>query len=70
MKADGLVDSRVLQALESGDLIRSAELAETLSLDHEAVADSLERLEARGRVRNAGGETLDNPAPYWHVVYR
>jgi hypothetical protein len=82
-KTDRAVDSRVLGALQdrnlwrpprpwtgAGDmLVRSAEIAEALSLDCDIVIDSLERLEARGRVRNAGG-TLDNPAPYWHVVHR
>lgn len=77
------LDSQVLQALQNrglwdtrrgmtgaGDpLVRSAELAQALSLDCETISDSLERLEARGRVRNAGG-TLDNPAPYWHILHR
>lgn len=77
------IDFKVLQALQNralwdsrrgmtgaGDpLVRSAELAQSLSLDCDAVCDSLERLEARGRVRNAGG-TLDNPAPCRHVLHR
>lgn len=82
-KAEKRVDSRLVRALEDrtlwagirgmtggGDpLVRSAELAEKLSLDYEVVLESLERLEAKGRVRNAGG-TLDDPAPYWHVLCR
>ena len=83
VKADNAVDSQVLRALQNRDLwggarpvtgagdrlVRSAEIAETLSLDCDAVADSLERLEAKGRVRNAGG-TLDNPAPFWFALHR
>ena len=82
-KADSLVDSKVIRALQNRDLwppppvwtvagdlcVRAAEIAEVLSLDCDAVTDSLERLEARGRVRNAGG-TLNNPAPCWHILHR
>jgi hypothetical protein len=82
-KAESAVDSRVLGALQdrnlwalprpftgAGDmLVRTAEIAEALSLDCDVVIDSLQRLEAQGRVRNAGG-TLHNPAPYWHAVHR
>lgn len=82
-KADSRVDARVIRALQdrnlwprprpftgAGDLlVRSAEIAKTLSLDCDVVIESLERLEARARVRNAGG-TLDNPAPYWHILHR
>jgi hypothetical protein len=45
------------------------EIAEALSLEKEVVADTLERLETRGKVTNHGG-TLDNPAPYWSIVRR
>jgi hypothetical protein len=83
VKAQKTVDSRVIRALEDrglwtgirgitggGDpLVRSRELAEKLSLDCEVVIESLDRLETRGRVRNAGG-TLDDPAPHWHVLRR
>jgi len=83
VKADSAVDSQVFRALQNRDLwgasrpmtgagdrlVRSAELAEALSLDCEVVADSLERLEAKGRVKNEGG-TLDNPAPYWFALHR
>src|SRR2546425_5786522 len=82
-KAERAVDAQVIRTLQNRDLwdsrrgmtgagdplVRSAELAEALSLDCDTVIDSLERLEARGRVRNAGG-TLDNPAPYWHILHR
>jgi hypothetical protein len=82
-KADSAVDFRVIQILQNrklwvsprgmtgaGDpLVRSAELAEALSLNPDAVNDSLERLKAQGKVRSADG-TLDNPAPYWHILRR
>lgn len=82
-KAESAVDSRVIQALQNrnlwsshrgftgaGDLlVRSAELAEALELDCDAVTDSLKRLEAQGRVRNAGG-TMNNPAPNWQILHR
>jgi hypothetical protein len=81
--AEKELDSKVFKALQNRDLwnsrrgmtgagdplVRSAELAQTLRLDCDTVNDSLERLEARGRVRNAGG-TLDNSAPYWHILHR
>lgn len=77
------IDSQVLSVLQRRDLwhaprartgsgdpvVRSAEIAEALSLDCDKVTESLERLEARHRVRNAGG-TFDNPAPYWHILHR
>ena len=83
VKANSAVDSQVFRALQNRDLwgasrpttgagdrlVRSAEIAEALSLDCDVVAESLERLEAKGRVRNAGG-TLDNPAPYWFALHR
>lgn len=82
-KAASKVDAQIIRALQdhelwsgprpftgSGDLgVRSAEIAQALSLDIEVVIASLDRLEARGRVRNAGG-TLNNPAPYWHIIHR
>jgi hypothetical protein len=82
-KAERAIDDRVIRALQNPDLwagprpftgagdrgVRSTELAEALSLDQEVVIGSLDRLEARGRVRNAGG-TLGNPAPYWHILHR
>jgi len=82
-RREAQLDVKVIRAMEDRSLwrssrpmtgagviaMRSAEIAEVLSADCDAVADSLERLESRGRVRNAGG-TLDNPAPYWHVLRR
>jgi hypothetical protein len=82
-KADKKIDARIILALQDHDLwsrprvltgggnvgVRSTEIAEALSLDSEVVIDSLERLEARGRVRSASG-TMDNPAPYWFFLHR
>lgn len=82
-KAHKKVDARVILALQDHELwshprpftgagdpgVRSAEIAEALSLDTDVVIESLERLAARGRVRNAGG-TLSNPAPYWFILHR
>jgi hypothetical protein len=44
-------------------------IADALSLDQDAVADSLERLEGQGKVWRHGG-TLDHPSPYWSPVLR
>lgn len=77
------VDKEVLQALANTDLwkgprpmtgggvpaVRAAEIATHLRLQVDLVADSLERLENDGKVREHGG-TLDNPAPYWTIVRR
>ncbi len=77
------IDRRVLEALGNRALwngarpmtgagepaVRSSEIAQLLSLDTETIADSLERLESRGRAKNASG-TLDNPAPYWFIIRR
>jgi hypothetical protein len=82
-KGNEKLDSKVLEALQDpnlprssrgttggGDpLTRSAEIAKALSVDQEAVNDSLERLEARGRVRNAGGSSEDR-SPTWHILHR
>jgi len=78
-----LLDAKVLDALAerslwkgsrpimgSGEsLVRAGEMAERLGLAPDLVADSLERLEAQGKVRRFDG-TLANPAPYWTVVRR
>ncbi len=82
-KADKKIDAQVLQALGNPNLwaqlrpltgagvplVRSAEIAQHLSLDGDIVGDSLERLEARGRVERTNG-TFDNPSPYWHILFR
>jgi len=82
-KKERALDLRILNALGNrslwtgprpftggGDVaVRSAELSEFLDIDQEAVIDGLSRLEARGRAKNSGG-TLDNPAPYWHVLHK
>jgi hypothetical protein len=82
-KADKKVDDKVLQALGNFTLwgyqrsmtgsgipyVRASEIAEHLSLDSDTVSDSLERLEARGRVERSSG-TYDNPTPTWRIVPR
>jgi hypothetical protein len=82
-KAESRIDSKVLHAIGSRELwkgsramtgagipaVRSAEIAVVLRLDEEVVADSLERLEMRGRVSKDGG-TLDDPRPIWLFVPR
>jgi hypothetical protein len=75
-----VIDRRVLEALGNSALwdiarpmtgggiraVKARELAERLSLDVEVVQDSLERLEAHGRVSNQGG-VLADPSPYWII---
>jgi hypothetical protein len=82
-KADSALDSQVFRALQNRDLwgasrpvigagdrlVRSAEIADALSLECDAVADSLERLESKGRVKNVGG-TNDDPSPLWFALHR
>jgi hypothetical protein len=82
-KTERKIDAQILQSLQNRDLwkgprpvtgsgdfaVRTAELADALKLENDTVADSLERLKWRGKVRNAGG-TLDNPSPYWHILHR
>jgi hypothetical protein len=77
------VDSNVMAALEdrsqwtirrpmtgSGDVaVRADELAALLSLDRDSINDALERLEARRRVVNIGGNLAD-PTPRWHTTRR
>lgn len=76
-------DAKVLAALANRDLwknprpmtgagdlcVRAGEIADVLALTAEGVSDSLERLEAEGKVLKHDG-TLSNPAPYWTVVRR
>ena len=72
------LDARVLKAL--GDhvwsrdrpftgggesCIRAAEIADLLHLNLDVVADSLERMESKGRVRRT-----DDVPPYWFIVRR
>lgn len=50
-------------------LVRAGQLAQALSLREETVADSLERLEHKSKVKRHDG-TLDNSSPYWSVIRR
>ena len=72
-KANVRIDSAVWEQIRPvGNYALSQDsqmIAETLSLDQDAVADSLERLEAQGKVRRHEG-TLDHPSPYWSAVIR
>lgn len=82
-RAERKIDAQILEILGKPDLwgyqrpltgagiplVRAAELAQQLALDLEAVGDSLERLESRGRVLRTQG-TMDNLAPYWHIMLR
>ena len=81
-KADKKIDARVFGALEDSTLwqqnriavsgyplVWPQEIAEHLSLDKDVVYDSLERLQARGKVRKTDGN-MENPAPRWHVIRR
>jgi hypothetical protein len=53
---------------------RSDELAQMLSMDHDAVCDSFERWELRGRVKRGrvknDGPTMNHPSSYWHILHR
>jgi hypothetical protein len=83
-KSEREVDSRVLEALGNFGLwrkgprartgagipgVKSDELAELLQLSQDAIADSLERLEAVGKAKRSSG-SLDDPAPWWFIVPR
>lgn len=82
-KAHRAIDGKVIKLLQThdgwknwhpitgaGDIqVRSAEIAERASLDQEEVIESLERLEAKGRVKRVDG-TSDNPAPRWQIIHR
>jgi len=77
------IDARVLETLANralwkrdrpmtggGEpLVGAGEIAEITSISPEVVADSLERMEIAGKVRQHEG-TLDDPAPYWTVARR
>ena len=67
-KEEAKVDEKVLGALFVGGfatgIFDAWQIAGATSLNHESVADSLERLEARGRVTRIEG-TFDHPAPNW-----
>jgi hypothetical protein len=76
-------DTRVMEALENrsiwdgsrpmtggGDVaVKADELAVFLALPDDAVHASLDRLEAKGRVVNAGGN-LSDPRSRWHTTRR
>jgi hypothetical protein len=81
-KAEKKIDARVFEALENNALwpqnrplvvgylvVWAQEIADHLSLDKDVVYDSLERLQARGKVRKTDGNMQD-PAPRWHVIRR
>jgi len=46
--------------------VRAAEIADVLNLNLDAVADSLERMEIKDRVRRTEGDA----PPYWFIVRR
>lgn len=77
------IDIRVLNALENHDLwkaqarptsargyfaVRANEVALHLKLDEDAVAESLSRLAASGKVLNIGG-TMKDRTPRYHFVH-
>jgi hypothetical protein len=80
---DRSIDSNVMRALEDNSLwsgprpqtgggdiaVRADELAKVLDLPIGVVRDSLERLEAFGRISNIGGH-LSDPTPRWHTLRR
>ena len=82
-KREQAVDSRVIQAMKNFDLwkgtrplvggggipVKTAEMAKYLKLERDAVVESLERLEMRGRVKRAAG-SLNDPAPWWFILPR
>lgn len=76
------IDERVLEAVRYPDqgrkrqmtgrghlVIRTDEVVQSLSLDHTTVADSLERLEAKGRVQRISPSMSDR-YPGWFAVSR
>jgi len=77
------IDATVLNALENRDLwnthgrpvssrgyfaVRADELARHLKMNQDAVAESLSRLAALGKVMNIGG-TAENATPRYHFVH-
>ena len=80
-RRSGQIDAKVLETVANRSLwttprpftgggelaVRAGEIAEVLSLSPDVVADSFERMETEGKVRQQGG-TLSNPAPYWTVA--
>jgi type II secretory pathway component PulF len=82
-KREKKIDAKVLEALESAHswsesklmtgsgiiYVRSLELAQHLSMDKEAVADCLERLESRARVERGDG-SMSDPSPVWRIIPR
>ena len=72
-KVEAKVDAEIwkqMRPIGSVCLSQDSEMiAKTLLLDQDAVADSLERLEAQGKVRRCEGSS-DHPAPYWSAILR
>jgi hypothetical protein len=81
VKAERQLEAIVLDALQKPNLwpmhgfagaypcVRSAELAVHLGREQDAVADCLERLQARGRVKKSGG-SFNDPSPTWFFLPR
>jgi hypothetical protein len=74
-KADKKTDARVFEALDNNGLwpqnrpcvggyclVWPQEMSDHLSIDKDAIFDSLERLQTHGN--------MENPAPRWHVIRR
>jgi hypothetical protein len=66
LKDEKQIDARVYAYLDSlGAALQDArQIAAALGLEKDIAAESLERLEGRGRIRRLGG-TTDNPSPTW-----
>lgn len=73
-RVEAKIDAKVLTMMKSifdqgSMLYGSHEIAGMMSMDAEKVADSLERLESRGRMRRFAG-TNDDPSPSWDYIPR
>ncbi len=72
-KANAKIDTAVFAQIRPignyAPLFDSEMIATALSIDRDAVADSLERLEIQGKVSRQAG-TLEHPAPLWSAIIR
>lgn len=68
-KIDAAVYAQIRPIGNYAFLFDSEMIARALSMDRDAVADSLERLEIQGKVSRQDG-TLEHPAPLWSAIIR
>lgn len=64
-KADEKLDADIVQLLADGKIWNSVSIATEIGMDREKIIEGLQRLELRGRIQSASGDSNDPGRNYW-----